>query len=172
MLHPLLQLTFLFAVSVYLGTQVVSHRRHNSKSWESLLSELRLDWSGSELTDKFLWKEELALSTDEAWQRLRGVRGLWVMHQNARVMLRMADFAERNCPKIDPMLLATLRADALQIRISVLTAMVQYACTKTSEGVRVHALRAAQSYTAMSARMTRLLQENAAICLPDFIEAM
>jgi len=51
-------------------------------------------------------------------------------------------------------------------------ALVQYACSHASEGVRVNAYRATAMYTGMAARMTRLLQENAAIILPDFVAAM
>ena len=43
---------------------------------------------------------------------------------------------------------------------------------QASEGVRVNAFRATSMYTGMAARMTQLLQENAAIVLPDFVAAM
>jgi hypothetical protein len=36
----------------------------------------------------------------------------------------------------------------------------------------VNAFRAASMYTGMAARMTQLLQENAAIVVPDFVAAM
>jgi len=40
------------------------------------------------------------------------------------------------------------------------------------EGVRVNAFRAASMYTDMAARMTQLLQQNAAAIVPDFVAAM
>jgi hypothetical protein len=51
-------------------------------------------------------------------------------------------------------------------------ALAQYAFSQASEGVRVNAFRAAQMYTGMAARMTRMLQENAAFVVPDFVAAM
>ena len=84
----------------------------------------------------------------------------------------MADFASRNCDSVDRVLLETLRSDAMQIRLCVLMALAQYACSQASEGVRVNAFRAASMYTGMAARMTQLLQENAAGLVPDFVAAM
>jgi len=101
-----------------------------------------------------------------------GPHGLWVMYQNARVMLEMADFAAKNCDAVDRLLLETLRSDAMQIRVCVLMALAQYAFSHASEGVRVNAFRAASMYTGMAARMTQLLQDNAAVLVPDFVAAM
>jgi hypothetical protein len=94
------------------------------------------------------------------------------MYQNARVMLEMADFAALNSPDVDKLMLETLRSDAMQIRLCVLMALAQYACSQASEGVRVNAYRAATMYAAMAARLTRLLQDHAAVIVPDFVAAM
>jgi hypothetical protein len=103
---------------------------------------------------------------------MEGPKGLWVMHQNARVMLEMADYAAKSSGSVDRLLVETLRSDAMQIRLCVLMALAQYAFSQASEGVRVNAFRAAQMYTGMAARMTQLLQENAAVIVPDFVAAM
>jgi hypothetical protein len=147
-------------------------RRRNAQSWDSLLARLRPDWSAHALSDHFLWKEGLNATPEEAWQRMEGPKGLWVMHQNARVMLEMADYAAKSSGGVDRVLLETLRSDAMQIRLCVLMALAQYAFSQASEGVRVNAFRAAQMYTGMAARMTQLLQENAAVIVPDFVAAM
>jgi hypothetical protein len=94
------------------------------------------------------------------------------MYQNARVMLEMADFADRNSGSVDRLVLETLRSDAMQIRLCVLMALAQYGFSQAGEGVRVNAFRAASIYTGMSARMTQLLQEHAAMIVPDFVAAM
>lgn len=65
-----------------------------------------------------------------------------------------------------------MRSDAMQIRACVLMALAQYAFSQAGEGVRVNAFRAASMYTDMAARMTQLLQEHAAVMVPDFIGAM
>jgi hypothetical protein len=103
---------------------------------------------------------------------MEGPRGLWVMYQNSRVMLEMADFAARNDAGVDRVLVETLRSDAMQIRVCVLMALAQYGFTKASEGVRVNAFRAASMYSGMAARVTTLLQDHAAVVLPDFVAAM
>jgi hypothetical protein len=172
MIFPLLQIVAVVLVALYLGRWRMSVRRRNSETWESLLAKLRPDWSARELSDQFLWKEGLTSTPEETWTRMQGPRGLWVMYQNAKVMLEMADYATRNCENIDRVLVETLRSDAMQIRVCVLMALTQYAFSQASEGVRVNAFRAASMYTGMAARMTQLLQENAAIQVPDFVAAM
>ena len=85
-------------------------RRRNTQSWDSLLARLRPEWSARELSDQFLWKDELNATPEDAWQRMEGPKGLWVMFQNARVMMEIADFAARNCDDVDKVLLETLRS--------------------------------------------------------------
>jgi hypothetical protein len=172
MILPLLQILAIASVVFYLGKWRRNVRRRNSQSWDSLLSRLRPDWSASELSDHFLWKEGLNATPEDAWQRMQGPKGLWVMYQNAQVMLDMADFAARNSESMDRVLLETLRSDAMHIRVCVLMALAQYGFTQASEGVRVNAFRAASMYTGMAARMTQLLQEHAAMIVPDFVAAM
>jgi hypothetical protein len=147
-------------------------RRRNSQTWNSLIAQLRVHWSARELSEHFLWREGLDASAEDAWQRMEGPKGLWVMFQNACVMMEMADFAARNDAAVDRLLLETLRSDAMQIRVCVLMGLTQYAFSQASEGVRVNAFRAASLYTGMAARLTQLLQDHAAVVLPDFVAAM
>jgi hypothetical protein len=172
MILPLIQIAAIASVAIYLGIWRSKARRRNGQSWDSLLARLRLDWSASELSDHFLWKEGISATPEDAWQRMHGPRGLWVMYQNAQVMLEMADFAAKNSTNMDRVLLETLRSDAMHIRVCVLMALAQYGFTQASEGVRVNAFRAASMYTGMAARMTQLLQEHAAMIVPDFVAAM
>ena len=167
-----LQVAVFAAVVVFFFRWRAGVRRRNTQTWDTLLARLRPDWSARELSDQFLWKDELNATPEDAWQRMDGPKGLWVMFQNARVMMEMADYAARNCSDIDKLLLETLRSDAMQIRVCVLMGLAQYAFSQTSEGVRVNAFRAASMYTGMAARMTRLLQDHAAVVLPDFVAAM
>jgi hypothetical protein len=94
------------------------------------------------------------------------------MFHNAGVMVEMADFAARNCDSVDCELLETLRADAMHIRISVSIALLEYAFSQVNDAISVNSYRAASMYTGMAARMTQLLQANAAGILPDFVAAM
>jgi hypothetical protein len=172
MILLLLQIGAIAGAAYLLGRWRIAVKRRNAQTWDSLLARLRPDWSARELSDHFLWKEGISATPEDAWQRMEGPKGLWVMHQNACVMLEMANYAARNCENVDRLLLETLRSDAMQIRVCVLMALTQYAFTKASEGVRVNAYRAAAMYTGMAARMTQLLQENAAVIVPDFVAAM
>jgi hypothetical protein len=168
----LLQLVVVTGVALYLVRWCIGVRRHNAQTWDSLLARLRPDWSARELSEHFLWKEGLNATPEDAWQRMEGPKGLWAMYQNARVMLEMADYAAKNSDEVDRLLLETLRSDAMQIRLCVLMALGQYAFSQASEGVRVNAFRAASMYTGMAARMTQLLQDHAAVIVPDFVAAM
>lgn len=172
MILPLLQLVAFAAVAIYFGHRRAGLRRRNNQSWDSLISRLRVDWSARDLSDHFLWKEGIDATPEDAWQRMEGPNGLWAMYQNSRVMLEMADFAVRNNPDVDKLMLETLRSDAMQIRVCVLMCLAQYGFTQASEGVRINAYRAAALYTGMAARMTELLQSHAAGVLPDFVAAM
>ncbi|MGB8260951.1 MAG: hypothetical protein WCE75_11395 [Terracidiphilus sp.] len=172
MIFPLLQLAAIALVGMYFARSRRRLRRRNAQTWESILAHLRPEWSARELNDQFLWKEGVSVSPEETWRRMEGPRGLWVMYQNARVMLELADFADRHSTGVDRELLATLRSDAMQIRLCVLMALAQYGFSHASEGVRVNAFRAATMYTEMAARLTGLLQEHAAAVIPDFVAAM
>ena len=176
MLLTLLQIAIVGALVIYFTRWRKNMRRRNNQSWDSLLCQLRSDWSARELSEQFLWKEGLAATTDDIWQRLDGPRGLWAIYQNARVLIEMADFANRNASPgstpIDPMVLEALRSDAMQIRVCVLMALGKFALTQATEGVKINAFRAADHYSKMAARMTGLLQDHAAIILPDFVAAM
>src|ERR1035441_3204197 len=162
MILLVLQIAAMATVAIYLIRWRAGLRRRNTHSWESLIARLCPDWSARELSDQFLWKEGLSATPEDTWIRMRGPHGLWVIYQNARVMLEMADYAMRNSDSVDRLLLETLRSDATQIRVCVMKALAQYALSHASEGVRVNAFRAASMYTGMAARMTQLLQENAA----------
>ena len=172
MILIVLQIAVIGCLGVYLFRWRSAMRRRNAQSWDTLIARLRPDWSARELSDQFLWKEGLNATPQDAWQRMEGPKGLWVMYQNARTMLEMADYAARNSDTVDRLLLETLRSDAMQIRVCVLMALVQYGFSKASEGVRVNAFRAATMYTGMAARMTQLLQESNPVMVPNFVAAM
>ena len=168
----LLQIAVIAAVVVFFVRWRAAARRRSAQSWDSLLARLRPEWSARELSDQFLWKEGLNATPEDAWRRMEGPKGLWVMFQNARVMMEIADFATKNSSDVDKVLLASLRSDAMQIQVCVLMGLAQYAFSQASEGVRVNAFRAASMYAGMAARLTQLLQEHAAVVLPDFVAAM
>ena len=168
----LFQIASVVAIALYLVRWRRGVSRRNAQTWDSLMARLRPDWSAHQLSDHFLWQEGLSATPEDAWQRMEGPKGLWVMYQNARVMLEMADYAARNSEAVDRLLLETLRSDAMHIRVCVMMALAQYGFTQASEGVRVNAFRAAQMYTGMAARMTQWLQDSSPGMVPNFVAAM
>jgi len=172
MILPLFQIAVIAAIAYYLCRWRTSVRRRNAQTWESLLAEIRPDWSARELSERYLWQEGLTATPEQVWQSMEGPKGLWVMYKNARVMMQMADFAAKHCEGVDPVLVSTLHSDAMQIRVCVLAALAQYAFMQATEGVRVNSFRAATMYASMAAHTTLLLQNYAAGLVPDFVAAM
>ncbi len=172
MLALIIQVVAVGAAATYLHHWRRTVKRRNARSWNSLIADLRSDWSAHELSDRFLWREGLDATPEDAWQRMGGVLGLCVMYQNARVMNEMADYAANKCKGVDRILIESLHSDAVQIRVCALLALCQYAFKLASEGVRINAYRAAAHYTGMAARTTQLLQDYAAVAVPDFVAAM
>lgn len=161
----------LSAAALYLGWRKSNLERRKRQSWESLIGRLK-DCNGRELSPQFLWKEGLHAGPEETWERLGGLRGLWSLYGNARVMMEMAEFASRQGADVDEELLETLRCNATQIRLCVLAALSQCVLEHANESVRVQAFRAASVYTGMAARMAELLRTHAMVELPQFVAAM
>jgi len=163
------------AATTIAGSYLVYYRtcisRRKSRSWESLVARLRPYRFLGEERLPFPPENELNSHPEETWNRMEDLRGLWIIHKNASVMLEMADYAAQNSDNPDQLLLQTLRCDAVQIRISVARAVVLFACCCAREGVRANAFRAVSIYTDMALRMTQLLQQGAIGTLPDFMVA-
>ena len=171
MLLSSVQIVAVVFVALYLGRWRLGVHRRNGQSWESLIARLQQGCHARELSEHFLWKEGLSATPEEAWQKIKGPRGLWAMYKNAQVMLEMAHYAAQS-GNVDPMVLETLRADAIQIRMCVLRAIAQYTFNHASEAVRMNAFHAASIYTGMAARTAQLLQDHAEMALPEFVAAM
>jgi hypothetical protein len=169
---PVIQIAAVVPVVAYLGYVRASMQRRNHQSWDSLISRLKPDWTGRQLSDHFLWKEGLNSTPDETWNRIQGTRGLWAMFKNAGVLLEIAHYAACHSENIDPQLLQALHSDATQIRLCALTTLAQCTLSNASEAVRYNAFQAASMYTGMSARMMQLLQDSASPALPQFVAAM
>jgi hypothetical protein len=132
----LLQVLLFSALAIYFAQWRQEVRRRNRRTWDSLLASLRSEWSAHELSDQFLWKEGMNSTPDDTWHRMEGPKGLWVMYQNARVMLEIADFAASSNPNVDRAIIEELRKDALQIRLCALLGLSQYGLSQANEGAR------------------------------------
>lgn len=157
MFAVMIPIFFAVTATTFLLRARAEARRRRSQTWDQLVARLEPGWNSVQL-GRCLQTQDA--TPEESWERLRGARGLYVMYQNAKVMLEIADFAARNGSSIDRKMLAELRSDALQIRVSVVIALTQYAMHQVNERICSNALRAASMYKEMSARMSDVLQVN------------
>jgi hypothetical protein len=172
MILPLLQIVAIAIVAVCFHSFRAGMRRRNSQSWDSIVSRLRLDSSTRRLGDQSVWNGDLNVTPEEKWRLVRGAQGLWTIYENASVMLEMADYAARNSDSVDLELLATLRSDAMQIRVCVLTALAKYAFSQVNESITANVSLAASMYTEMAARTADLLQVNGGQMVPNLVPTM
>ena len=172
MILPLLQIAAIATAAACLYGFRAGMRRRSAQSWDSLVARLRLDCSTRRLGDQSIWNGDMNVTPEEKWQLISGAQGLWTMYENARVMLEMADYAARNSDSVDRELLATLRSDAMRIRVCVLTALAKYAFSQVNESICVNVSRAASMYTEMAERTTELLQVNGRTMVPNFVPSM
>jgi hypothetical protein len=172
MILPVLQIVAIALAAVFLNRFRESVRRRNAQSWESLVGRLRLDGSTRRLGDRSIWNGDMNVTPEEKWRLVRGAQGLWTIYENASVMLEMADYAARNSDTVDRELLANLRSDAMQIRVSVLTALAKYAFSQVNESISANVSNAASMYTEMAQRTAELLQVNGGNLAPNFIPTM
>ncbi len=164
----LVPIFFVVTAAMFLLRARAEARRRSEQTWDQLVARLEPGWNPVQL-GRCLQVEEA--TPEERWERLRGARGLCVMYQNAGVMLEMADYAARNGSSIDHQILAELHSDALQIRVSVVLALTQYAMHQLNERICSNALRAASMYKDMSVRMGDVLQVNQQLA-PLYVGAM
>lgn len=166
MLLPVLFLLWLAVFLVRIRAQV---RRRNAQTWNQLVARLEPNWSARQLGDCL---RDQDATPEERWESLCGARGLCAMFQNAKVMLDMADYAAHNGSSVDREILAELRSDAMQIRVSVVMALAQYAMHQVNERICANALHAASMYKDMSARMSSLIDVSSQTMAPQFVGAM
>ena len=163
--------TVLFAVLFFW----IKGQRNRSRvqTWDEIVAQLRTnDWGFEEISERYLYKSGINATASDIWPRIHGASGLWAMYRNAALLLQLADYAAQHGENVDEALLESLRADAFQIRMSVLTALAKYAFSRSTIGASVNAHRAANMYSEMLVRMTTLFQEHSAMLFPRYLEAM
>jgi hypothetical protein len=172
MLLPVLQIAAITMVGVYVAKWRSAMRRRNTQSWDAIVARMRPDPRAKSLSDESIWNGSLNVTPEEKWRLIRGAQGLWTIYENARVMLEMADYTARNSEFLDLELLASLRSDAMQIRVCVLTALTKYAFSQVNESICINVTRAAAMYSEMTARTAELLKVNGCSMAPNFVPAM
>ena len=129
----LVQVVVCGALLAYLVQCRAYMHRRNRATWESLAGQLH-SFSAAGGPIPSTSAEALLEAAEESRQTSHDPHNLWMLFNRARVMLEMADFAERNDAPgpnlIDPILLASVRRDAMQIRISALAGLAKWTLPK------------------------------------------
>ena len=168
MILNFLEIGAITSLSIYLVGWRVGLSRRRAYAWNMLSAQLQPKQGDREFCNQSPWDEEQIATPEEMTRDLQGANGLWKMFENARVMLDMADFAARNSDSVDPELLAALRNDVTQIRVCVLAALAEQACSQVNEGASASVSRAASIYAGMVARTAEVLQVNVESLAPSF----
>lgn len=143
------------------------------RSWNEIVGQLVSDdWGLDGISEGAPFKSGIHATTSDIWQRIDGCRGLLAMYRNAAVLIELADYAAEHGDGMDRELLQTLRRDAFEIRVSVITALVRHALSPAPEGRSLCAFRAAGLYSEMLAMTTGFLQEHATRLLPSYLDSV
>jgi len=172
---PLVQVLFTALVLAYAGYWRKSHSRRRSESWDDIVAKLRPnDWGYENVTERYLYSEQITATPEDVWDRISGARGLWAMYCNASVLVRLADYAAEHGSgqEVPEELLESIRTDAFHTRICVLMALSQHVFSRSSIASKVSAHRATLTYSTLLRRMTHVFQEHSAILFPRFLDAM
>ena len=158
--------------ATYLAWWQIRLRQRRAVAWKTLVTHLQPKRANSEFGQHHNWNQELFVTPEEKWRAINGAQGLWAMYENAGVMLDIANYAASNSTEADPELIAALRRDAFQIRVSVAVALSKYACHQVNESTSAAVSRAAAYYADMVKRTVELAQANCTTLAPGFAASM
>ena len=173
MILPLIQVILTALLIAYAGFWRRQQMKRRAKSWSAIVSQLRCnDWGIEEITERYLYKSEVRVSTEDVWQRISGCKGLWAMYKNCPVLVQLADYAAENGNNVDHEMLEGLRSDAIQIRLCVMLALGQYVFSASPVAASVNAHRAVATYSAMMVKLTAFIQEYSTPLFPSYLDAV
>ena len=173
MIFPLLQVIVTALLVAYAGFWRRQQTRRSGKSWDGIINQLRdNDWGIEDISERFLYKGDVRVSTKDVWQRIQGCKGLWAMYKNCPVLVQLADYAAEHGENVDQEILEGLRSDAFQIRLCVMLALGQHMLSGSSIGASVNAHRAVTTYSAMLVRLTAFIQEFSTPLLHSYLDAV
>jgi hypothetical protein len=172
---PLFQVLLTAILLTYAGYWRSRQSKRRVESWDEIVLKLRPnDWGYEEVTQRYLYSDQINATTEDIWQRISGAKGLWAMYNNCQVMVQLADYAAEHSrdQMVPEELLEGIRSDSFHIRMCVLMALAQHVLTPSSIASAVSAHRATTAYTAMLARMTAVFQDYSTLLFPKFLDAM
>jgi hypothetical protein len=126
----ILQIALVAAMVAYLWQRHVDLNQRNRESGEHLLARVKAEMGSKDLNEGATW---LGLQTLESGRGAsRNWRELWTLYKHAGLLMRMADHADlaSGVKALDASMILSLRRDAMQVRISALTAIAGCAFQK------------------------------------------
>ena len=76
MILPLLQVILTALLISYAAFWRRQQAKRRAKSWNGIISQLRgNDWGIEEISERFLYKSEVQVTTKDVWQRIHGCQG-------------------------------------------------------------------------------------------------
>jgi hypothetical protein len=173
MVLALIQIVLTVLLIAYAAFWRRQQAKRRGKTWNGIVSQLSSnDWGIEEISERYLYKSEVQVTTEDVWQRIHGCKGLWAMYKNSSVLVQLADYAAEHGEGVDHEMLEGLRSDAVQIRLSVMMALGQYLFSASSVGAAVNAHRAVATYSAMMVRLTAFVQEYSTPLFPSYLNAV
>src|SRR5580692_11778640 len=168
MILPIISTASVTALISYAVYWRRNQAKRRAADWDSIVSRLRSnsEFGFSEVSNRYLYSDEINATPEDIWQRIDGANGLWAMYTNAGVLMQLADYATEHGQDVPEQLLEELRSDALQIRMAVLMSLAKYGFSRSGVAASVNAHRAATAYSAMLAHITTLFQEHSALYFP------
>ena len=170
---PLFQVIIAALLILYAAIWCRQQAKRRARNWDAIVGQLRSnDWGIEEISERYLYKGDVQVTTQDVWQRINGCHGLWAMYKNCPVLIQLADYAAEHGEGVDQEMLNGLRRDAVQIRLSVMLALGQYIFSASSVSASVNAHRAVATYSGMMVRLTTFVQEYATPLFPSYLDAV
>lgn len=168
-----IEISFLLAVVIFSVKWLWRQIQRRRRSWNDIVSQLVTDdWGLDDISAGSPFKSGIHATMEDIWQRIDGCRGLLAMYRNAAILIELADYAAEHGDGADQALLSTLRRDAFQIRLEVISALARHAISPAPEGRSRCAFRAAGLYSEMLATMTVFVQEHATRLFASYLDAV
>jgi len=128
-MEVILQIGLVTAMGAYLWQRRVDLNQRNRESGEELLARLKSEMGTKSLLEGAMWLSRQRGAWDSG--RRTGWRELWKLYRHAGLLLRLADRADGewapDAMPIDPATMIWVRRNAMQARVSALTALAGYA---------------------------------------------
>ncbi len=132
--------------------------KKRGRSWEDLVARLHANQNSVHAV-----AEE---AIEELWGRIGGLRGLWALYGQVPLLVEIADYAAEHGQAVDEELLCCLRADAFQIRLSVLSTIATYAFARSKSKASLSTSNSIASYREMLARVSTIVEAYTATAAP------